>query len=62
MQLQVNEQLQEMCIEYKDLCDLFLSVLATAENMVNDSKKNTVIGMNLIAVNIKLIMVWLYNF
>lgn len=39
MQLQVNEQLQEMCIEYKDLCDLFLSVLATAENMVNDSKK-----------------------
>lgn len=39
MQLQVNEQLQEMCIEYKDLCDLFLSVLATAENMVKDSKK-----------------------
>ena len=39
MQLQINEQLQEMCIEYKDLCDLFLSVLATAENMVKDSKK-----------------------
>ena len=39
MQLQINEQLQEMSIEYKDLCDLFLSVLATAENMVKDTKK-----------------------
>ncbi len=39
MQLQVNKQVQEMIVEYKDLCDMFLSVLATAENMVNDSKK-----------------------
>lgn len=39
LQLQINRQLQEMVVEYKDLCDIFLSVLATAENMVNDSKK-----------------------
>lgn len=38
-QLQLNRQLQEMCIEYKDLCDIFLSVLATAENMVKDNNK-----------------------
>jgi hypothetical protein len=38
-QLQLNEQLQEMCIEYKDLCDQFLSILATAENMVKEAKK-----------------------
>ena len=38
-QIQVNKQVQEMIVEYKDLCDMFLSVLATAENMVNDSKK-----------------------
>jgi hypothetical protein len=39
LQIQVNKQVQEMIVEYKDLCDMFLSVLATAENMVNDSKK-----------------------
>ena len=38
-QLQLNEQLQEMCIEYKDLCDQFLSILATAENRVKEAKK-----------------------
>ena len=37
--IQINKQIQEMVVEYKDLCDMFLSVLATAENMVNDSKK-----------------------
>ena len=28
-----------MCIEYKDLCDIFLSLLATVENMVKEEKK-----------------------
>lgn len=37
--IQINKQIQEMVVEYKDLCDMFLSVLATAENMVDDSKK-----------------------
>lgn len=37
VQLQLNRQLQEMCVEYKDLCDIFLSVLATAENMAKDN-------------------------
>jgi hypothetical protein len=37
--LQIDRQLQEMCVEYKDLCDIFLSVLATAENMVKDDNK-----------------------
>lgn len=39
VQLQLNRQLQEMCVEYKDLCDIFLSVLATAENMAKDNNK-----------------------
>ena len=38
-QKQLNRQIQDMCIEYKDLCDMFLSVLATAENMVKESNK-----------------------
>lgn len=37
--LQLNQEVQEMCIEYKDLCDIFLSLLATVENMVKEEKK-----------------------
>ena len=38
-QLQLNQEVQEMYIKYKDLCDIFLSILATVENLVKEEKK-----------------------